>query len=50
MKTSRPLGATAEPSLPEAENVPELNGWIVAGGSLPCTIFPSVTLSAEGRS
>ena len=43
MKILPPLGATAEPSLPEAEKVPELNGLIVAGGSLSCTIFPSVT-------
>ena len=35
MKIFPPLGATAEPSRPDAENVPELNGWMIAGGSLP---------------
>ena len=42
MKIFPPLGATAEPSRPDAENVPELKGWMIAGGSLPSTIFPSV--------
>ena len=37
------LGATADPSLPEAEKVTELKGLMVAGGSLPSTILPSVT-------
>ena len=41
-KSTFPHGATAAPSLPEAENIALENGGTSPGGSWPSTIFPDL--------